>query len=106
MTTRTAVLFAALALAPAGCSHNPGYFPYLLPGGPIAESHAKPGGPGYFRNFDPKACKLEVAPNQQITAPLGSQIVLVAGVLDKDGDLRRSRRVEWMLDGPGYIVEA
>lgn len=107
MTTRTAaVLLAALALAPAGCSHNPGYFPYLFPGGPISESHAKPGGPGYFRNFDPKACKLEVTPNQQITAPLGTQVVLVGTVLDKDGDPRRSRRIEWLLDGPGYIVEA
>src|SRR5690242_4610681 len=100
MTTRTtAVLLAALALAP-GCSHNPGYFPYLFPGGPISESHAKPGGPGYFRNFDPKACKLEVTPNQQITAPLGTQVVLVGTVLDKDGDPRRSRRIEWLLDGP------
>lgn len=107
MTTRTAtVLLAALALAPAGCSHNPGYFPYLIPGGPIAESHAKPGGAGYFKNYDPKACKLEVTPNQQITAPLGSQVVLVGSVLDSDGQPRRSRRIEWLADGPGSIIEA
>jgi uncharacterized repeat protein (TIGR01451 family) len=104
MTTRTALLFAAFASA--GCSHNPGYFPYLIPGGPIVQEHAKPGGHGYFRNFDPKACKLEVTPNQQITAPLGSQVVLVGTVYDKDGQPRRSRRVEWIVDGPGNIVEA
>jgi hypothetical protein len=37
---------------------------------------------------------------------LGSQIVLVATVYDGDGQPRRSRRVEWMVDGPGNIVEA
>jgi uncharacterized repeat protein (TIGR01451 family) len=103
---RGVVIAVLAALAGVGCSHNPGYFPYLLPGGPIVENHAKPGGHGYFKNFDPKACKLEVTPNQTITAPLGSQVVLVGTVLDKDGQPRRSRRVEWLLDGPGYIVEA
>lgn len=100
------LLAAAFALASTGCSHNPGYFPYLIPGGPIQESHAKPGGRGYFKNFDPKAVKLEITPNQQITAPLGSQVVLIGSVLDKDGDPRRSRRIEWMIEGPGHIVEA
>jgi len=104
MNTRTILIAAALALA--GCSHNPGYFPYLIPGGPISESHAKPGGRGYFKNFDPKAVKLEITPNQQINAPLGSQIVLIGTVMDKDGQPRRSRRIEWIVDGPGNIVEA
>jgi uncharacterized repeat protein (TIGR01451 family) len=102
MTTRTAV---ALALLSAGCSYNPGYFPYLLPGGPVAESHAKPGGPGYFRNFDPKACKVEVTPGGEVNAPLNTPVVLVGTVADEDGQPRRSRRVEWLLDGPGGIVE-
>ncbi|MBA4188487.1 MAG: hypothetical protein C0467_10820 [Planctomycetaceae bacterium] len=107
MTARTIILtVAALALASAGCSHNPGYFPYLIPGGPIAESHAKPGGRGYFKNFDPKACKLEISPNQQINAPVGTQVVLLGTVVDKDGQPRRSRRIEWMVEGPGNIVEA
>ena len=103
---RAAVLAVLAAFAGAGCSHNPGYFPYLIPGGPVVENHAKPGGAGYFKNFDPKAVKLEVTPNQTITAPLGTQVVLVGTVVDKDGQPRRSRRVEWLLDGPGYIVEA
>lgn len=98
------LLIAALAAGP-GCAYNPGYFPYYFPGGHIKQEHAKPGGLGYFRNFDPKACKLDVTP-QNATAPLGSQIVLVATVSDKDGQPRRSRRVEWVLEGPGNIVEA
>ena len=107
MITRTALaIVAALALALAGCAYNPGYFPYLLPGGHIKQEHAKPRGHGYFKNFDPKACKLEVTPGPMITAPVGSQVVLVGTVFDKDGQPRRSRRVEWMVDGPGNIVEA
>src|SRR5438094_6805490 len=101
---RAWLLVAALAAAP-GCAYNPGYFPYYLPGGHIKQEHAKPGGFGYFRNFDPKACKLEVTP-QNATAPLGSQVVLVATVYDKDGQPRRSRRVEWVLDWPDNIIEA
>src|SRR5690349_2359293 len=72
--TRITIIAAALVIAPVGCSYNPGYFPYLLPPGHITQEHAKPRGPGYFRNFDPKACKLEVCPGPQVTAPLGSQI--------------------------------
>lgn len=107
MSARTAaLLLTALALAASGCSYNPGYFPSLLPPGRIEQTHAKPRGFGYFRNFDPKACRLGVSPNGQATAPLGSQIVLVATVYDKDGQPRRDRRVEWMLDGPGNIIEA
>ncbi|MBX9582435.1 MAG: DUF11 domain-containing protein, partial [Gemmataceae bacterium] len=106
LTRRRVVAVAALlALLPAGCfnSHNPGYFPYYLPGGPISQEHAKPRF-GYFRDFDPKACRLDVTP-RDATAPLGSQIVLVATVSDKDGQPRRSRRVEWLLEGPGNIIE-
>ena len=97
-------LVIALAAA-VGCfnSHNPGYVPNVLPGGHIEQSHAKPRF-GFFRDFDPKACRLDVTP-RDATAPLGSQIVLVATVYDKDGEPRRSRRVEWLLEGPGNIIE-
>lgn len=100
--TSIAVLFAALA---GGCfnSHNPGYFPNYLPGGRVVENHGKPRF-GYFSDFDPKAARIEVTPADS-TAPLGAQVVVVATVLDKDGQPRRSRRVEWMLEGPGSIVE-
>lgn len=106
MTRSIAAVLAAVAALAAGCSHNPGYFPYLLPGGVIRQTHAKPRGPGYFRNFDPKAVRLVVSPGQQVNAPLGSQVVLVGSVLDRDDQPRRSRRIEWLLDGPGHIVEA
>src|SRR5262245_8791365 len=106
MTTRTALLaLAALAPLGSGCSYNPGYFPWYLPPGQIVQEHAKPRF-GYFHNFDPKAVRLEVTPNQQVTAPLGSQVVLLGTVMDKDGQPRRSRRIEWILDGPGNIIEA
>ncbi|MCI0702410.1 MAG: hypothetical protein L0241_15110 [Planctomycetia bacterium] len=101
-----ALVLSVIALGASGCSYNPGYFPYLVPPGPIQQTHAKPRAFGYFRNFDPKACRLEVTPSGQATAPLGAQLVLVATVYDKDGQPRRDRRVEWMIDGPGNIVEA
>ncbi|MFO0796198.1 MAG: hypothetical protein U0804_01910 [Gemmataceae bacterium] len=101
-STTIAVLFAALA---GGCfnSHNPSYFPYYFPGGRVLENHGKPSF-GYFSDFDPKAARIQVSPTDA-TAPLGAQVVVVASVLDKDGQPRRSRRVEWMLEGPGSIVE-
>jgi uncharacterized repeat protein (TIGR01451 family) len=107
MPARVAALVVVAVLAgAAGCSYNPGYFPYLLPPGSIDQTHAKPRGPGYFRNYDPKSVRLCVTPSGTANAPLGSQIVLVATVYDKDGQPRRDRRVEWMIDGPGNIVEA
>ena len=105
MTARPINVLVLLAALAGGCAYNPGYFPYELPGGPIVQDHAKPSGPGYFKNFDPKACKLEVTPNQQVTAPLGASIVLVGTVVDKDGQPRRSRRIEWVVEGPGNIIE-
>src|SRR5262245_15489468 len=102
---RHAVVAAlAVAIAAAGCSFNPSYFPYYMPGGRIEQVHAKPGGHGYFQNFDPKACRIEVNP-PQTTSPPGSTVVLVATVFDKDGLPRRDRRVEWLVDGPGNIIE-
>lgn len=101
-----AVVVLAAAAIGGGCTYNPGYFPYLIPPGPIQQTHAKPGGRGYFRDFDPKSHRLEVKPGGFVNAPLGSQIVLVATVYDKDGTPRRDRRVEWIVEGPGNIVEA
>ena len=105
MSRRILIPLLVLLAASAGCfnSHNPGYFPNELPGGRIQQSHAKPRF-GFFRDFDPKAARLDVTP-RDATAPLGAQIVLVATVYDKDGDPRRSRRVEWLLEGPGNIIE-
>ena len=95
--------FGALWLV--GClSHNPSYFPYLLPPGEVAKTHAKPRGRGYYENFDPYAVRLEVRPLEAAN-PVGAQQVLIATVLDRNGQPRRSRRVEWMIEGVGHILE-
>lgn len=105
---RPALLLLTVACgASVGClggTYNPSYFPYYLPPGDVVQTHAKPPGLGYFDNYDPKACRLEVTP-ACISNKLGTQQVLIATVYDKDGQPRRKRRVEWILDGPGYIVE-
>jgi uncharacterized repeat protein (TIGR01451 family) len=99
-----ALLPLALAVGCFGNAHNPGYFPNMLPPGDIIQTHAKPGGGAYYRDFDPRAVRLDVTPAQCSAKP-GTQQVLVATVYDDDGDARRGRRVEWMVDGPGHIVE-
>ena len=103
---RRLTLFAlAVAATAAGCAtYNPSYFPYYIPGGRIEPTHAKPRGNAALHNFDPKAVRLEVTPGQA-TNPLKTQQVLVATVYDKDGTPRRGRRVEWMLEGVGSIIE-
>lgn len=101
------VLSGALLLTASGCfvgAVNPSYFPNWFGFGRIAQTHAKPGGRGYFENFDPKAVRLEVRP-LRATNPVGKQHLVIATVLDQDGDARRKRRVEWMLEGVGTIVE-
>jgi uncharacterized repeat protein (TIGR01451 family) len=102
-----AVLLATVGLALTGCpgvSHNPSYFPDLGCFGDIVRTHAKPGGPAYFGNFDKHACKIECLP-LDATNPVHTQHVLIATVFDETGQPRRGRRVEWMLEGVGEIVE-
>lgn len=103
------VFVAALAVGVcalvAGClSGNPSYFPYLIPGGPAVQTHPKPAGPGYFADFDPHACRIEVRP-ENCTAPVRGTQVFIATVYDGEGIPRRKRRVEWIVEGPGSIVE-
>ena len=95
------------AFALCGCSgvtQNPSYFSSLLPTGDIVRTHAKPPGASYFSNFDPHAVHLEVRPIES-TNPVRTQHVLIATVYDEKGQPRRDRRVEWMLEGVGNIVE-
>src|SRR5262249_55695985 len=101
----SSLLLAALAVCAGGCfSGNPSYFPYLLPPGDIQQTHAKPPGNGPYVNFDPYACRLEVRP-QDTSHPVGGNHVVIATVYDASGAARRERRVEWMLEGAGQIVE-
>lgn len=101
------LLLALAALPAAGCfgvSQNPSYFPFYLPTGDIIRTHAKPPGHGYFANFDPHAVSLEVTP-LEATGPTKSQFLIVAAVADENGQPRRSRRVEWLVEGVGQIIE-
>ena len=100
-------LFALLTLLSPGCfggAANPSYFPFYLPPGDVIATHAKPAGQGYFNDFDPKAASIEVTPTQ-CNAAVGGDHVLIATVFDADGQPRRKRRVEWILEGPGEILE-
>ncbi|MBX9678047.1 MAG: DUF11 domain-containing protein [Gemmataceae bacterium] len=93
---------ATCALLPA-CG-NPSYFPYLIPPGRVKPTHAKPGGEGYFANFDPKAQRLEVRPGDT-TTQVRTQLALLATVYDDQNQPRRERRVEWMIEGVGNLIE-
>ena len=78
----------------AGClSGNPNYFPY-----------SKPSDDGYFTGYDPYACRIELRPDV-CTAPVRGTQAFIATVYDDEGVPRRKRRVEWMLEGPGNIIE-
>jgi uncharacterized repeat protein (TIGR01451 family) len=87
-----------------GVTANPRYFPYLLPTEDIIQTHAKPISPGYYANFDKHAIRLEVRPLDAIN-PVRTQQVLIATVYDEKGNPRRDRRVEWMVEGVGNIIE-
>src|SRR5713101_5753882 len=100
------LLAAGISLLPGclGITQNPSYFPHLLPTEDIIRTHAKPPGPSYYANFDPHAVRLEVRPLES-TNPVRTQHVLIATVYDENGKPRRHRRVEWMLEGVGNIIE-
>lgn len=103
--------FALMLIASmGGCyvfspSQNPAQLWWgFLPNGGIYQTHAKPPGKGYYADFDPYSCRVEVRPkvnNQQV----GGTQVYIATVYDQTGAARRGRRVEWMLEGPGHILE-
>jgi uncharacterized repeat protein (TIGR01451 family) len=104
---RGAFLAAGLIGLAAGClggTQNPTSFPFYLPPGDIVRTHAKPPGHGYFADFDPHACRLEVRP-MDACVPVRGQQVLIATVYDDEGKPRRKRRVEWIVEGPGNIIE-
>jgi uncharacterized repeat protein (TIGR01451 family) len=100
-------LLPVFLLVQAGCmggSSNPSYFPHIGFFEDIVRTHAKPSGPAYFSDFDKNACRIECYP-LEATNPVHTQHVLIATVYDEKGQPRRDRRVEWMLEGVGQIVE-
>jgi len=101
-------LTAACCLLLSGCygvTHNPAYFPWnLKPFGDIVHTHGKPAGEGEYANFDPHAVRVEVRPLESVTS-VRKHYVLIATVYDENDKPRRDRRVEWMLEGAGNIIE-
>ena len=100
------VAFCALCLSGCyGLTSNPAYFPWnLKPFGDIVRTHGKPAGEGEYANFDPHAVRVEVRPLQSVTS-VRKHYVLIATVYDEKDQPRRDRRVEWMLEGAGNIIE-
>jgi uncharacterized repeat protein (TIGR01451 family) len=98
------MLLPVLLLALAGCAQNPAYFPWFLPPGAVVQTHARPAGNGYFADFDPNAIRLEVRPLES-TSPVRAQQVVIATVYDDQDRPRRKRRVEWLVEGVGNIIE-
>jgi uncharacterized repeat protein (TIGR01451 family) len=112
-TTRMATwcgLVLTLLASGTGCyffspSQNPAQLWWgAIPNGGIYETHAKPAGKGYYANFDPYACRVEVRP-KTYTQPVGGLQVYIATVYDNQGNARRGRRVEWYVEGKGNIIE-
>ncbi len=99
-----------LVASTGGCyvfspSQNPAQLYWgLAPAGGIYQTHAKPAGKGYYANYDPYACRVEVRPKTNSTQVGGIQ-VFMATVYDQQGAARRGRRVEWLIEGPGQIIE-
>src|SRR5262245_22817789 len=59
----------------------------------------------YFPNFfDRHAVRLSVQPTDA-TKSVQSRQVFIATIVDEEGKPRRNRRVEWILEGAGSIVE-
>src|SRR5207244_11467144 len=71
---------------------------------PAVPTTSKPSAPGYWADFEPRAFRIEMRP-QSRSLPVGATQVLIATVYDEAGVPRRHRRVEWMIEGPGSIVE-
>lgn len=104
-------IFALMLIASLpGCdvfspSQNPAQLYWgLIPNGGIYQTHAKPAGKGYYHNYDPYACRVEVRPKVN-SQQVGGVQVFMATVYDQQGQARRGRRVEWILEGKGHIIE-
>lgn len=100
-----AVLMVVVAMG-FGCrEHFPHAFTWVSTGD-VVPTHPKPPEGGYYSNWDPYACSIELQPMEALN-PVGTQHVLIATVKDKDGKPLPNRRVEWMIadGGVGDIVE-
>lgn len=84
-----------VAAAAVGCrEHMPHSF--TLGTGDMARTHPEPAEGGYYTNWDPYAATIEVTPKRDVN-PVNTQHILIATVLDHDGEPLPNRRVEWTL---------
>lgn len=112
MMTRYWILSCMLILAlvafgtAVGCRNAMPHAMTWPGGGDITQSHAKPPEGGYYTNWDPFSKQLVVTPESAIN-PVRTQHVLIATVLDEDGEPLPSRRVEWIISegSIGDIIE-
>ncbi|MBN1589126.1 MAG: DUF11 domain-containing protein, partial [Pirellulales bacterium] len=98
------VLLCAVVLG--GCQSSG-----IDPSGRHIFSHPPLAGPGQFRPYPGNALpwdnvQVAVTPSRCV-APVGSDVVLMAGVVGPDGYLRTNERVEWILssESPGQLVD-
>lgn len=76
-----------------------------VPGGAPIAFGSVPAGPVAQTAQPPADEKLSITPSR-LLAPVGSEVILKAGVCSKKGYLRTNRRIEWMLgqEGTGQFV--
>ena len=108
-TVLVAVLVVGCALLVSGCAYLNA--PRIDPTGerifadPVVETapvyHDVPGATQYWDRMDVVICP------QETVAPVGSEVVVLAGVRGTDQYLRTNHRVEWMLEpgGTGQFVD-
>lgn len=92
--------------AVAGCEqHMPHAFTWPSTGN-TQFTHPKPPEGGYYKNWDPYADKVIVETIEETNA-VRTQHLLVATVVNAEGEPLANRRVEWMLSngGVGEIIE-
>jgi len=103
--TSKCLLLALVCIVGVGVGGCRDVMPHALTwpaGGDVVPSHAKPPEGGYYSNWDPYAGTLEVIPVTD-TNPVGTQHVLIATVLDHEGNPLPNRRVEWIIPEGGSV---
>ncbi len=99
-----ALLGLSAMIGCSGASRNTSYTSQTPTFGQPLRTSGSPASSGYYVQAGPQTCRIECFP-LEATNPVRTQHVLVATVFDEKGQPRRDRRVEWMLEGVGEIVE-
>lgn len=95
----------APSLATPGNVTVPPVFAGAVPPPALPPMPGAPAGPVTTTALSPVDEQLTITPSR-VLAPVGSEVILKAGVCYKDGYLRTNRRIEWMLgqEGAGQFV--